>query len=99
MQLLEGGLVLSPSDLVGFVLCRHLTGLELAAARGERPRPEREDPEIDVLRRRGLDHERRFLERLEGEGRTVVRIPGPERGPDGLAQAEALTVEAMQAGA
>jgi predicted RecB family nuclease len=98
MQLLGEGLVLSPTDLVGYSLCRHLTGLELAAARDGRPRPERDDPEIDLLRRRGLDHERRFLDALRAEGRTVAVVPRLDAADGDLAQAEALTREAMRSG-
>ena len=98
MQLLGGSLVLSPTDLVGFSLCRHLTGLELSAARGERARPARPDPEIDLLRRRGLDHERRFLDGLRAEGRTVAVVPPLDPADGGLAHAEALTLDAMGSG-
>ena len=53
MQLLDGELVLSPTDLTGFVACSHLTQLELAVSRGELERPRHEDPFLDVLTRRG----------------------------------------------
>ena len=49
MRLLEGELILSPSDLTGYAACEHLTQLELLAARGECERPTREDPLLDVL--------------------------------------------------
>jgi hypothetical protein len=39
MQLLNGRLVLSPSDLNDHVECAHLTALSLEVARGARPRP------------------------------------------------------------
>lgn len=61
MRFLSGDLVLSPSDLVGFSLCRHLTALELAVARGERPAASAPDPELDLFARRGRDHERGIL--------------------------------------
>ena len=47
MQLLDGEPVYSPSDLVGFAACEHLTQLELAATRGELERPQRALGEID----------------------------------------------------
>src|SRR5690348_2856434 len=99
MQHLGASLVLSPTDLVGFSLCRHLTSLELSAARGERPRPAREDPDVDLLRRRGLDHERRFLDRLRADGQAVTVVPRLDAADGGLARAEALTLEAMREGA
>ena len=50
MHLLDDGtFALSPSDLTGFAACEHLTQLELSAARGERDRPKRDDPMLDVL--------------------------------------------------
>ena len=55
MQLLEGEMVLSATDLTGFLECEHLTQLELKAAKGLLVRPDRDDPELDILTRRGLD--------------------------------------------
>src|SRR5205085_1568996 len=46
MQFLDGQLIVSPSDLTGFLECEHLTQQELRAARGEIVRPERQDPEV-----------------------------------------------------
>ena len=41
----EDKLILSPSDLNGFVECRHLTRLDLAYARGDRTHvPGADDP-------------------------------------------------------
>ena len=74
MQVLDGRLVLSPTDLVGHLACEHLTQLELAAARGLRIRPERVDPELDVLSKRGLEHEALYLAQVEAEGRTLAVI-------------------------
>ncbi|HVL92579.1 MAG TPA: TM0106 family RecB-like putative nuclease [Acidimicrobiales bacterium] len=100
MHLLDGRPVLSASDLVGFLACEHLTQLELAALRGEIARPDRQDPELDVLTRRGEEHERRHLEHVRAAGGTVVEIAAPS-GSDGaaLAAAEAATVAAMVTGA
>ena len=61
MQFLDGRLIVSPSDLTGFLECEHLTQQELRAARGEIGRPDREDPVLDMLSRRGLEHEGRHL--------------------------------------
>jgi predicted RecB family nuclease len=99
MQLLGGSLVLSPTDLVGFSLCPHLSGLELTAATGERVRPRRADPELDLLRRRGLEHERRFLDALRAQGRTVAEVPRLDVADGGLPRSAELTLEAMRSGA
>src|ERR1700687_4992433 len=95
MQFLEGRLIVSPSDLTGFLECEHLTQQELAAARGEVERPERKDPELEVLTRRGLGHEARHLAELRTNHRRLVEFPFPEGTISGLAQAHAKTVEAM----
>ncbi|HEX4905269.1 MAG TPA: TM0106 family RecB-like putative nuclease [Acidimicrobiales bacterium] len=97
MQVLDGRLVLSPTDLVGHLSCEHLTQLELAAARGLRVRPERVDPELDVLSKRGLEHEALYLAKVEAEGRTLAVIDAGK----GLADLEAAAREtraAMAAG-
>jgi hypothetical protein len=43
MKFGDDRLMFSPSDLVGFVACPHLTTLELAVAREELKRPHRHD--------------------------------------------------------
>src|SRR5437763_3544680 len=84
VEAIDGRVVLSPSDLSAHLACPHLTRLELAAARGEIGRPAREDPELDVLVRRGEEHERRHLDLLRAEGRVVVENDRGGRGLDGV---------------
>ena len=101
MQLIDGQPVFSASDLVGFLACEHLTHLERAAMAGLVERPHRDDPELDVLRRRGEQHEQRYLADLETQGRNVVRIErhdDAERGERIRLQAHE-TLAAMQTGA
>src|SRR3982074_1669615 len=98
MQFLDGRLIVSPSDLTGFLECEHLTQQELAAARGEVERPERKDPELEVLTRRGLEHEARYLAELRTNHRRVGEFRVPEGPISGLAQAHAKTVEAIGEG-
>jgi len=93
----DGRLVLSPSDLVGHLACAHLTQLELRAARGELERPERTDPELDVLAKRGFEHEAAHLDQLRAAGKAIVVIE-TDRGTEGLEAAAAATVDAMRAG-
>lgn len=100
MQLINGQPVCSATDLVGFLACEHLTALERAALAGLVKRPQRMDPELDILRKRGEEHEQRYLADLAADGRTVVEI---ER-DDGADQADRIrrqadqTLAAMQAG-
>ena len=74
MQLLDGQPVFAATDLVGFLACEHLVGLELAALAGLVAKPVRADPEIDLIAKRGEEHERRYLAELEATGRQVTRI-------------------------
>src|SRR6266851_7990992 len=99
MQYLDGRLIVSPTDLTGFLECEHLTQLELSAARGELKRPEREDPELEILARRGREHEARHLDGLRTDGRRVVEFDFPDGTLGGLQDANARTVGAMRDGA
>jgi uncharacterized protein len=99
MNLIDGGVVLSPSDLVGFLACEHLTQLEIVAARGRVPRPVRADPELDLLARRDEVHERTQLDAMRAAGRTVVEVGDHEETLAGLRAAEAETLTAMRSGA
>ncbi|HXG40202.1 MAG TPA: TM0106 family RecB-like putative nuclease, partial [Candidatus Limnocylindrales bacterium] len=100
MQLVDGRLIVSATDLVGFLECDHLVTLELAAVRGELAKPFREDPELDLIRKRGYEHERRFLERLRAEGRRIHEVATRDaRTAAELEQAAAETAAAMRAGA
>ncbi len=87
--------VLSPTDLAGFLTCRHRTGLDLAAAQGDLALPEWRDPLGQALRERGRAHERAYVEWLRGQGMRVVDLSGVE----GARDVEALTLEAMRDGA
>ena len=98
MQFLDGRLIVSPSDLTGFLECEHLTQQELKAARGEIARPEREDPELMVLTRRGLEHETRQLANLRATHHRVVEFGFPDGSLASLAEAHRKTVSAMRDG-
>src|SRR5918992_6410111 len=52
----NSGTIFSPSDLNDFLECEHLTALELVLARGTLVRPERDDPQGDLIRRKGEEH-------------------------------------------
>src|SRR5437762_6604675 len=99
MQFLEGQLIVSPSDLTGFLECEHLTQQELAAARGEIERPERDDPMLDMLSRRGLEHEGKHLAGFKAKGLKTVEFPFPEGTIANLEKAHTETVAAMKTGA
>src|SRR4051794_19574149 len=75
MQRVDGELVFSSSDLQKFVDCEHLSRLQVRVVDGEIVAPDRHNGELDLLRRKGLEHERAWLERLQAEGRSTVQIP------------------------
>ena len=91
MQLIDGRPVFAATDLVGFLACGHRLALERAAMHGLVAKPIRNDPSIDLIAKRGLEHEARYLADLRAEGRTVVEIEkdgsavAPPGGPDGSA--------------
>ena len=91
----------SATDLVGYLACRHLVDLERAAAFGHRERPSRDDPVLDRIEQRGIEHEKRFLDTLEAQGIAAKRIKKDEDLPrlDRLIQTRDDTFSAMAAGA
>ena len=93
----DGTLQLSPSDLSAHLACPHLTTLSLAAARGEIVKPKLDSPHRDLIFRKGNEHEAAYLARLEGEGRSIVRIPTYDDDGFDAAEAQRLTEAAIQA--
>lgn len=95
----DGTIVVSASDLVGFLACDHLATLELGRIAGLWDKPFREDPELELMQERGYAHEAAYLERLRADGRSIHEIQtGDLRTPDQLRAAEAETLAAMRAG-
>jgi len=99
MQILDGSLIVSASDLVGHLACAHLTVLERQAAEGLRKRPVRLDPALDVIQARGYEREARFLARQRDAGKQIRQLPPePHRTMEALREADKLTLEAMRSG-
>ena len=100
VEIIKDSLTYSATDLVGFLECQHLTGLERAALSGHLERPERTDPVLDRIAQRGQLHEQRFLESLLSDGLQTVELeldhglPRSER----LAKGRDETLRAMQIG-
>ena len=65
---------LSPSDVTAYLECEHLTQLELKVARGELVRPHVEDAQAELIRRKGEEHERAYVQELLADGCDVVTI-------------------------
>jgi predicted RecB family nuclease len=98
MQLYDGQLLLSPSDLSNYLACPHLTTLELEAEFGARRKPHIREALAQLVADKGDRHEKRYLDYLRCEGHEVVEIKlGKE--PSAFDQAHADTVAAMRTGA
>src|SRR4051794_16030398 len=74
MQRVDGCLVFSPTDLHKFVECEHLTALQVQASDSLIATPDRGDAGLDLLREKGLEHERAWLKRLRDDGCNVTTI-------------------------
>ncbi|WP_369253330.1 TM0106 family RecB-like putative nuclease [Geodermatophilus amargosae] len=94
----DGSLLLSPTDLTRHQACPHVTTLDLAVADGRlKPLAEGPTDHAALIADLGTEHEMRYLDALEAEGRTVVRIPA-RFDVAGRREAEALTLQAMRDG-
>ena len=97
MQLRGDHLLFSPSDLANFVACVHLSQLDLAVALGELTRPSFSNAYVDLIARKGVEHERNFLNSLRLAGHVVTEVGLGNEG--NFAAATAAAVEAMHSGA
>jgi uncharacterized protein len=95
MQILDGNLLFSATDLVNFLGCKHATYLDLGDLTDSVEIFQR-DAATDLIFEKGLEHERRYLALLKGQGFVVVEMPG--EGFD-LPERTELTRAAIRAGA
>lgn len=100
MQLIDGTIIVSASDLVGYLACDHLASLELGRMQGRWDKPHhRQDPELDLLREKGDTHEKAYLERLRAAGLSIYEVVNRDaHTPAELRAAEAETLDAMRRG-
>jgi len=75
MKILGDRLALSATDLSSHLGCHHLTQQNLRAARGELKRPYFDDPTLEVLREKGIEHEAQYLQHLKSQGLSVIELP------------------------
>ena len=98
MQRRNGNLLFSPSDLNHFLECEHLTALDLAVVRGELARPALDDPQRELIARKGDEHEARFLASLRAADKSIATIELGDGSWD-LERGAADTLAAMRSGA
>ena len=87
-------LLLSASDLLSFLGCRHATWRDLAVARGATAAPATQDQYAELLQKKGLEHERAYLAELQANGLLVATIASNGE----LEARAAATKDAMQRG-
>ena len=95
VQKLEDEKILySPTDLVNFLGCPYSTFLDVKNLfQTLEPRPE--DPMLELLQTKGLEHEQQYLQQLKNQGLKCVEIPQGLELSDRMQQ----TQEAMRDGA
>ncbi|MBY2926351.1 TM0106 family RecB-like putative nuclease [Rhizobium leguminosarum] len=93
MQFRDDSLLLSASDLVGHLNCRHLTGLDIEVAHGTLPKPAFWDPLLQILWERGVRHEQGFVDHLKAQGFDVTVIDGVGIDDGPVAQTRAAMIE------
>ena len=95
MRLENGELRLSASDLGSHLGCDRITALNILASEGALTPPVFNDPALEALQARGFEHEEEYLNHLESQGSSIVRLD-PEDYSDGAIEA---TLDAMRSGA
>ena len=93
-------LIFSPSGLNAYLACEHLARLELDVARGLLRRRAVDDPQAELVRRRGDEHELAYLASLEAGGKRVVTIRhGSDDDGSWDLETAAAALDAMRRGA
>jgi len=87
---------LSATDLVGYLNCRHLSGLDLAVAEGDLAKPKVRDSYLEILRERGAVHEENYVEQLTRDGLNAVRIDGVEISDEAVLRTLAAMKEGVE---
>lgn len=90
------GRVFSATDLVNYIRCEHLAGLERRAQEGELTRPAPSAEELLVIGK-GDAHEARYVANLREAGVELVELERPI-GLRSVAAAAGATLEAMRSG-
>ena len=85
----------SPSHLNDFLECEHLAALGLAVSRGKLARPKVVDPQSELIRRKGEQHERAYLAQVRTEGKSVLAVDTDDRDWERAAH---VTSEAIRSG-
>jgi uncharacterized protein len=94
MRLDGPNLDLSATDLANFLGCHHRTALEMDVAAGLRKRPHFDDPLLELLFKRGDEHEKAHVDSLRSAGSDVLDLNQIKDRDEHVA----ATIAAMRAG-
>lgn len=99
MQRLDGRFIFAASDLNDYLECKRLAELDSLVARRKIRRPEDVDERKALIRRKGEEHERAYLEAmLARHPNGVEKFGRSEPGIENYREAERETLEAMRRG-
>ena len=76
MRKTSEGMQYSATDLVGYLNCQSLTGFDRLVAEGRKEAPASWSRSLELLGKRGEEHEEKYLEHLRSEGNLVHTIKG-----------------------
>jgi uncharacterized protein len=74
MQVKDDKYLFFATDLTDFLACRHLSTLGRMTAHRLLERPFTDDPMLEILRARGLEHEAQYVAALRQSGKSVIEI-------------------------
>lgn len=74
MKLQNSEIQLSATDLVNFLGCKHLTELDRSLFLGEISAPDFYDPAHELLKQKGLEHEKAYEQSLIKQGYSVYKL-------------------------
>src|SRR5678809_502697 len=90
----------SATDLLNFMGCDHATALDMQVMADGLARPTGEDDAyLEILKEKGNEHERTYLEKLRAEGKSIVEIKDNPSQPTTIEEKVARTRQAMVDGA
>lgn len=99
MRLVDDRSVFSASDLVAFLECRYLSAVDLRVASGQAVIDQTRTDSTELVARKGVAHERGYLDSLVAKGLDVVTVPSTADGAASEGEALELTAAAMRVGA
>lgn len=76
MQYSQNSFLLAATDLSNHLSCTHLTELHRKVAVGELKKPSWRDPSLDILIKRGQEHEAAYVQFLSHKGLSVANLNG-----------------------